>query len=1189
MYLKNLTIKGFKSFADRTVFHFEPGVTVVVGPNGSGKSNITDAVLWVLGEQSALSLRGSAMEDVIFAGSPDRPCSGLAEVSLTLDNSDGSLPIEFSEISITRRISRVGESEYLINNAPCRLLDIQELLMDSGLGKEMYSIVSQGKLEQILMSRPEERRLLIEEAAGVLKHERRKDRALRKLASMEQNLVRAKDILKEVNRQLQPLQRQARKAENFRKFSEHLRSLEIALSVNRLGELQDRWAGHAANESNWGKSLRELKNQIFREEENKQRLRAEVESEQSELMKLEEEKRRLQMCEDRLKNRYLLAAEKGKTLTVRRQELHRKVRQLEEKVERRKRESLELKEKKGSFDQHKRDLMQRLESLRRALEEVQTKEKELSGDLDKAVREKDEATKAYGEKELKLKAVQSSIESHELRVRFLREQSDSYSSRIDECSNELKKSKDEFLEQRKKLAYQGKEKSRLEEKIKQENQISNQLKLNLEELKKKIATLRAEQKAFSSFRTVLGELSGAEAVREGKISGIIGVLGELITVPKEYEKAIEAVLGTDLLCLTVETIGHVEQVLSYVKKERGGPVGMVIAKGINREAPQVALNGDFVPACSIIQCDKSIRKALEYLLGEVLIVSDTKTAFRWLKQKDSKSDRYTLVTRNGEVFHSNGKVYTGAHQKLIKSLQHQTEEGLELEERRYLRDLSALEKEHISKLSCRNVLMDDLRVCANRLKEQEFALQTCINDQKRLEEEIIDTESKKKALITELRDWEQKIEAESQIATGLSREINEMAEGLDELNHRLTELTRRKQAYLEQRKEIDQKMVKTKLEIDALDEKDDYLAKQSGLISEDQAELQVLLDSEQDLERSLDQFEQRLKLLKAVFNELSELMEKFTGDVAPTISSKRNLLNELKNELGSEGKQSQILREQAGTLEEKTQNVRILKAQLEVEVKQISQKILEQFELPLDKAINKYQTDSQTDDLKAEINEIKERIKSLGTVNPVAVEDFKGLKERQEFLASQISDLMESGKALEKVAREIDKKIKDKFLQTFEKVKFNFQSIFAYLFEGGESELVLDQPEDVLNSGVSFEVHPAGKRLQKVSLLSGGEAALVALAFLFAIHHTRPSPFYILDEVEPALDSINLQRFTAFLKEQSRNTQFLVITHQKRTMEIADLLYGVSMEPDGVSSVISQKLNEFSDMEDGRIYAAQKE
>jgi len=1184
LYLKSLTIRGFKSFAEKTHLKFEPGITIIVGPNGSGKSNITDAVLWVLGEQSARSLRGSAMEDVIFAGSPARAGAGLAEVSLFLDNSDGILPIEFSEVSVTRRMSRTGESEYFINNSPCRLLDIQEMLMDSGLGREMYSIVSQGKLEEILSSRPEDRRLLIEEAAGVLKYKRRKERALRKLVSMDQNLVRAKDILREVNRQVQPLEKQARRAENYNNLSEKLKYLEVSSSVRELGGLQDEWDELAAVESNLKEKMKEFRNRIAVQEKERESIRVKIEENQANTLVLAEHKRRLHTCVDRISNGLFLLDNKRQNLRSREQELKYKIRQIEERLEKRGHENAGLDEKRKGIAKQKDEIGRIVDGLQKELDKEEKEHTQLIEKIDDLENRISQVLDTLEDDEEKLRVVRSSIHNHKLKIEFLETQGKACQQRIENYRKAIAQSKQDYRDQEKLVADLSKEKKKLTEKLERLTRDNNELKSRHEKIRNKIAVLTAEQKAFENLRTALNESSSLEIIKEAEVATVLGVLGELISVSKGYEKAIEAVLGTDLMCLLAESIEDAEQIATFALKEKVKSLNMLAGKRAKRKIDKAVLNQKFIPAFDVIDCEKKIKDRIASLFDDVYIVPDIGSAFEFLKSEKSEG-HYTLVTEAGEVIQSSGKIYIGSGAESLKLLHRGSLEELSKKIKEQTSRLRLLEKEIMYKSEEESALSQEQSVLSRNLREKEIGLRNLAADQERAEGEIRQTELQKEEGKQELGNLAKSIDIEVEKEKELTKKITADNEELNSIKQELSKLIRSKQDLIEKRNEINQEIIKRELELSASEEQDNYLQKQSGLISEDESELKTLLDSENNLQDSLKTFGQRFDALKNLWVDMSTLSDSLIEEIGITIASEEAASNELKRTLGSEKEENAALSEKIGELQEKIQSANITRAQLEMQVKSISQKITDEYNIPMDRAIKEYRCDSSPDDLKMQAKQVKETMENLGPVNPVAVEEFNELKERQQFLANQIDDLTESRKALEKIAGAIDRKIKARFLKAFQEVNYNFQSVFSYLFEGGEAEIILDDLDDPLNSGISFNVHPAGKRLQRVTLLSGGEAALVALAFLFAIHHTRPSPFYILDEVEPALDSMNLQRFTAFLRAQSKETQFLIITHQKRTMEIADLLYGVSMTPEGVSSVISQKLVEFENAENGNVYA----
>ncbi|MDI6822104.1 MAG: AAA family ATPase [Actinomycetota bacterium] len=901
MYLKSLTLRGFKSFADKTLFKFEPGVTIIVGPNGSGKSNITDAILWVLGEQNPRALRGSSMEDIIFAGSRLRPALGLAEVSLYLDNSDGFLPVEFSEVVITRRILRSGESEYLINDSPCRLVDIQDLLSESGLNKDC-SIVGQGKLEEILTSKSDERRILLEEAAGVLRHKKRKERALRKLVSMDHNLVRIKDVLQEVNRQLKPLKVQANRAQTHEKLSKQLRDLEVELCIMKLQELQSKWNDLKIKKENFSSKIDALREELTSEKRKLEWLHNSLEEKGIQVSDIGEQRRHLQGIYERLNSRLLLLEEKGKNLIERLSEFRQKIHQLEKRKDQREREIAQLKEERFVTDTELKRIHTYLSELHQRMETLGTNRK------------------------------------------------------------------------------------KIEEKIEQ-----------------------IEQAIYSK----QSKLAQKKRIWEEEATWI----------------ALERTLA---------------KVLSSLRKQ----------------AKKLAL------------CQQNLLD---------------------LSQK--------------------------------------------LEGRGSLRDLTQL---------CQDV---------------KAKLEKIQDEQETIQENFLKVLENLPRRATAIGDKPQK---------KLKDEIASLEEEITILDYKMQVLEKEKGLSSEEGDKIRKEITQCQAELASLEERRVYTEKQLVTAKRELNEVEDLLKSEYGIARSLEHLRTRIQPLHNLFCQLVSEIEQWDSKLENIATDEENVSRGIRKSIKESQTKAGFLDGQIEQLRENVHHLEVSQAQLELEVKTLVEKIVREYGVSLEKALKDSPRGSKRT-YEFQIQKLKEEIAKLGPVNPIALKDFAALEERQKFLNTQINDLLESKRALGKVIRAIDKKIEDRILETFEEVNLNFQSIFSYLFPGGKGELTLTDRDDVLNTGIDIEAQPGGKRLQKLSLLSGGETALVALAFLFAIYHTHPSPFYVLDEVEATLDDVNLQRFIALVSKLRGKVQFLIITHQGRTMEIADAIYGVSMQADGISKLISQK------------------
>lgn len=933
MYLKSLTLRGFKSFAERTSLKFEPGITAIVGPNGSGKSNITDAVLWVLGEQSARSLRGSSMEDVIFAGSSNRPPLGLAEVLLCLDNSNNKIPIEFSEVTVSRRVFRSGESEYRINNSACRLLDIQELLSDSGLGRELYSVVSQGKLEEVLNSRAEERRTLIDEAAGVLKYRKRKEKAVRKMSAIEQNIIRLKDIIREIEKQIRPLQDQANQAQIFNQLSSELRDLEISLAVAELKELQSSWEAETDKQTSLKNRIDELKNSLKTEEEKTRALRAELENRGSESGSLQDRNNQLERALERLLGNLSLLEEKERNIN----------------------------ERLKGLEQEDNDLKLRLAQREKELSQSRNELREIIEDLNLAARELD----------------------------YAKEEESRISSRMAYCGNDIE------------------EKNKL-----------------LAPMKERIAE---REKLLAEGEAVLGNLNNEVSLLTTRMQAS-RVRGE------EAKRLIE----------------HRQKFLEDISLRIS-----LIAAGLR----DCLLKG--------IKCSET--KSVEQL-------------------------RQELVTH---------------FEKELATIQMRLEKRKEIDQ-----------------------------LVTDKLDEKSREL----------------------------------VRQKEQIAVW-TKEIDKLRESLSELEKGLADSWAEREEARSKIDSLKNDMGVWQVKIASLDERRNSLER---LIGNQRAEIREIEISRQErlsaMQRLRDNLD-RVNLLKGPFYRLLRRVEKELKSLKDSAKGEAIAFGDVRQLIRENEANENLLRQQVAATQERLHEVELFKAQLELKVQAAVQKIVDEYNLPLERALEKYPQEIDSEDAEKRARKLRSRIASLGPINPIAIQEYNALESRHNLLLSQCEDLSRSRKMLFKILREIDKKIEGTFLETFKEVNSNFQILFSSLFPGGKGELTLTEPDNVLESGVEIEVYPDGKKAQKLSLLSGGERALVALALLFAIYLRRPSPFYILDEVEAALDDVNIQRFIGLLNKIREQSQFLIITHQKRTMEAANSLYGVTMQADGVSHLVSQKMN----------------
>jgi len=1069
LHLKSLTLRGFKSFAKKTTLEFEPGVTMVVGPNGSGKSNITDAVLWVLGEQSPSNLRGNHMEDIIFSGTSNLKPLGLAEATLCLDNSDKTLPLEFNEITITRRMFKSGESDYLINGVACRLMDIQDLLSDSGLGRNTHSIIGQGKIEQIINSKPEERRDLIEEAAGVLKHKKRRQRALRKLVSADEKLTRIKDILRELNRQIKPLEKQASAAQNYTSLINSLKEKEIALNVQRLSYLQSKWSFASAKITKHQESVTKAKELMQDKEQSLEDVQQQLEKEGLFTGDIHQKLQCYQQLNGKLNSLDVLLTEKGRHQQERQLNINNQLDEAKTKLSR-------LEGEHKSFVKQQTQSQEELAKSYKALKNLQKQAEAYKKEYGQATNIA-EIKKALDFNKSKLSNIVTSenkqitaISTEENRLQMIAKQTNSYKTEIDELKKSL--SRDE-----KQQAGLVNEISKIEEnttefnlKIEETALIKKESEEKKLEIQQKKAKLQAQIEALSSIssdnESGLSITDDIKIGRKGK-----NLLSELLT-------------GTAIMDLTEN--------FDFLSKLK-----------------QISLKGDIY---ADYQLKLSTQKE-EDLTQKRQAIIDKITAL----DNDGKIIDADLATISKKI--DNLEEDKARHQELLRTKNSQLQLILAHTEHR------------------KNNLLKTEKQFESSKKEQNIA--------------ILSKEQLEKALID------------------LSKEKVLVADEVSLLEEKIGEFVQNEQSGQSQSQEILSKINKTKLEISSLNQRLGFINSQLKQIDDSINSLkELLLKTSTSLFKTNSNIE-ILNKIKAELDWLKRLSNQLDGQLKQIVADKGEQDSKLREQTKTLRQELQGLKDNFEQDKTKLESAKIDKAQIEVKVNDLADHIVNQFQISLETAIKDYASVATSAE---EVKLLKEKIASLGPINEMALDEYDSLKERQTFLNSQIEDLMSSKKSLNKVVKAIDCRIKDEMIDSFEKVNGFFKQTFTTLFPGGTASLVLTDKEDIFNTGIEIQAQPAGKNVRRLSLLSGGETALTALALLFAIYHTRPSPFYILDEVEAALDDINLQRFIHLLEEMKTQTQFLIITHQRRTMEMADCLYGVSMRSNGVSTVISQKL-----------------
>lgn len=1171
MYLKSITLKGFKSFADRTRLVLEPGVAVIVGPNGSGKSNISDAVLWALGEQSAKSLRGNAMEDVIFAGSSARQPVGVAEVDLVLDNSDGALPLEFSEITITRRMFRNGESEYLLNQSPVRLMDIQELLHDTGLGKDTPSIISQGRLDEVLNSKPEDRRALIEEAAGILKHKRRKERALRRLVSMDVHVDRLRDVLAEIDRQLRPLERQASKAAEHRALVEQLRSLEIALAVSELKDLQEQWEAAEKAEREHDAEVELARYRLAEKERELQKFQSLLEEKGLFVGDLSEQRRRLQSVLERLNSGLLLLEEKGKNLVERLSELRQKIHVSESRVKTRSSELEQLAEERAVTDAKLAALYTQLNDLRKQAEAAKKERLAAEDALAVALGEQRRTRKEVDEARAELAKLQQALSAYTLEREMLLERAAALREQRTALAQTLAARRDRADALAARLDRTRKEALLAESDVDKRVRLVESKRAVLEERRSQLSDARAELRALEEIDRAFAAASPALAwllQQQTSVPEVLGPVADLIAVDPGYERLVEHALGSDVFAVALSSREVVGSLVARLAEDGVGEYSLVPVDA--RPAP--CPDGPGEPLLDHVRAtDDRASGALAALLGDIRVIDTAEEALH--AAQSGTACRF--ATKDGLIVWPSGKVCSGPQS---------SQDAQVLTRKRRIAELAdavAAAEAAVGEAEAELVTAQEALAAAQQdLLELTQAISTLSADAAaareeigRLEQSIADIDAEGARIDLRLRQIEERTakdrpheaQLESAIERGLAR--------IEELEELAAVRRDERDARFRDESELAARLSECQVEIAAVSERQVHLKRRHAAATAELEELNALLEQSRQTEAALEVLRERVQPLHELYTMLLERAEHWAARLRDRARFEQADSESLRTTIHEAQQAVRDAQAALDELSERTAEVRVQKAQLEVQVKGAAAKIVEELGVPLEIALKTEPVADRAAAVQAAA-QLRKRMADLGPVNPVAVEEHEALKRRRESLAKQLDDLLASRKALQKVVSAIDRKMRDRFLETFELVDKHFQDIFAVLFPGGSASLALTDPDDPENTGVEVVAQPKGKRLQKMSLLSGGEKSLTALALLFALYRTRPCPFYILDEVEAALDDMNLRRFIAFVDSMRSHTQFIIVTHQRRTMEMADVLYGVSMQADGVSKVVSQRLDQ---------------
>lgn len=1182
MYLKRLEIQGFKSFADKVEFEFPSGITAIVGPNGSGKSNVVDGIRWVLGEQSVKNLRGSKMEDVIFAGSSDRRAIGMAQVSMTIDNSEHVLPLDFDEVTVTRRLYRSGESEYLINKSTCRLKDIHELFMDTGLGREGLSIISQGKVDEILTLKPEDRRGLIEEAAGIIKYKYRKREAERKLADTEENMIRIHDIISELSERLGPLGEQAEKASQYKEWKAELDQLEISLDVADIEKNKSKETDLLAEKSSIENHVANYAAQIAKNEAQLSEEKLAEQEEEEAISQLQQAFFLLQNDVERRQNEIQAAQAMDSHLTGQKQQAETELALQQQ----------ELHKLQGQIARHQVEEADSKLAFEQQQQEVRITEQQAAEDEQRGLQLQQNVEE---QKNQQFANLQEQARNHNEMQRLRQELSggDKYKERLEEKLSQLYEQQEQLQQQHKELAAADEEQSQLQQRHLQkieameqqleqrkhhqfvQQQELNKLQLSYQETISKGKALAELESSGEGYQ--YGVKSVLEQKNKGKLEGIIGTVAQLIQVPREIEKAVETAMGVSLQNIVTENDSQAQAAIQYLKSQKKGratflPLNTV--KGVRSEEDLGKEKGVLGLAVDLISFDERYRQILQHLLGRIWIVENLVSAVDIGKKRGFS---HRLVTLDGELITPGGALTGGNHGK---------DHGGLLARQRQISELTQRAEQLHQQMDERNGQLDVYYEQTNQhklelesWKEERTAYVKVLAElhqqleQSRREQQRINGEIELEQL--SLAEKNQELATAETALSQLQQQEQQLKHREVQLAEQLSQLQEQQQQHSQQAKERQEGLNQTRIQFATAQQRWQLLQEQFVEIEQRAAQLaQQIAQKEDDLQGLLQQQQEKQQ-------EIAD-NQQYIQSHTVQLQEENRRLEQKKNARSQRREAMNRLEEQIRELRKLFDQVNEKKYQLDLELNRVqgflnstTRRLEQNFGLTFEAAVAISVKIDNWSEAQKKIQQRKGQLRSLGEINFTAIEEFEQVNERLSFLTVQVADLQEAKQSLHKVIQEMEKIMAAKFQETYHEVNAYFSTVFENMFGGGKARLELSDPDDYLLTGIEIIAQPPGKKEQVLTLLSGGERAMTAIALLLSLLSVKPSPFCILDEIESALDDANVDRFARFIKEYSAKTQFLVISHRKGTMEAADTLFGIAMENKGVSRLMSVKISDY--------------
>ena len=1181
MYLKSIEVQGFKSFANKIVFEFHNGITGIVGPNGSGKSNVADAVRWVLGEQSVKQLRGGSMQDVIFSGTENRKPLSYASVAITLDNSDHQLQIEYEEVTVTRKLYRSGESEYLINGSTCRLKDINELFYDTGIGKEGYSIIGQGQIDKILSGKPEERRELFDEAAGIVKFKRRKKMSVKKLEDERQNLLRVNDILAELEKQIGPLEKQSEVAKEYLKKKEELKTydinmflLESARLKEQIKEIEDKLSIAQDELDAANISYANTKTEYEQIEEQVEEIDHSIETYKNKLNETN-------LLKQQLENQIELLKEQIHSAHLSDEHYEQRALTIENEIKLRREQLEDQLAERETVRQQLSEKMTDETRLKESLIEVQTRIANLTNQIETDKNSIIELLNNRASTKAKIQRYDTMLEQIQVRKAEMYQKMITSESEASEASELLKEYEQSLKSISEKIISFTKESREYEQKI---NDIQKEMNKQSENLRIGQTAYHREQSRLESLKNITERYDGygnsIRKVMERKNDepGLIGVVADIIKVEQKYEVAIETALGGSIQNIVTDNESTAKKMITFLKKNKFGRATFLPLTSVNGtygiQKPEALKEpGVIGVASTLVQVEEEFRGLANNLLGRTIVVDHIDHGIA-IARKYKQSLR--LVTLEGELLNPGGSMTGGAFKnssnllsrrreiedfektvKQLKAEMESMEQSLDImrkERTGYYAKIDEIQKKLQEAYVVQNTAKMNVEQARTKIVLAKEASESVRKETEELDQQITDISDNQESIAVEL-------ETSESLEAGLSAKIEE------------------NQKFLEEQKQIESEKQKNTEEAHlvcaSLEQKNSFIQENTARIEEEitkfEEELQELVSGKKDASKEIIEKEKQINEIRQTIEDSKEVFEEIEKEIKASVEEREKLNRQHKSFL----QKREELSKHMSDLDKEVFRLESRKEGYEEAAEKQVNYMWEEYELTYNRALE-LRDENLTDlsVMKKRVQALKNEIKSLGSVNVNAIEDFKNLSERYEFLNNQHNDLVEAEETLVKIIAELDDAMRRQFSEQFARIAKEFDAVFKELFGGGKGTLELMEDEDILEAGIRIIAQPPGKKLQNMMQLSGGEKALTAISLLFAIQNLKPSPFCLLDEIEAALDDSNVTRFARYLHKLTKNTQFIVITHRRGTMTAADRLYGITMQEKGISTLVSVSLLE---------------